>query len=95
MDVSKNNGKTTQNGWFIFIMVPNPIKMDDLGAFPIFLVQHQDDGVFIGLTYSDAFRFFGTPKKHTPQLSGGKSWIEADYGKPLTKDKKEWVGDDW
>ena len=24
-----------QNGWFI--MVPNPIKMDDLGGFPIFL----------------------------------------------------------
>ena len=24
-----------QNGWFI--MVPDPIKMDDLGGFPIFL----------------------------------------------------------
>ena len=27
-----------QNGWFI--MVPNPIKMDDLGGPPLFLVQH-------------------------------------------------------
>ena len=33
MDVSKNSGP--QNGWFI--MVPNPIRMDDLGGFPIFL----------------------------------------------------------
>ncbi len=33
MDVSKNRG--TPNGWFI--MVPNPIKIDDLVGFPIFL----------------------------------------------------------
>ena len=33
MGVSKNKGP--QNGWFI--MVPNPIKMDDLGFSPLFL----------------------------------------------------------
>ena len=38
MGVSKNRGKTPKmdggnNG-------SNPIKMDDLGGFPIFLVQH-------------------------------------------------------
>ena len=32
--VSKNRGTKTQNGWFI--MVPNPIKIDDLGV-PLFL----------------------------------------------------------
>ena len=26
--------------WMVKIMVPNPIKMDDLEVFPIFLVQH-------------------------------------------------------
>ena len=31
MDVSQNRGETPQNGWFI--MVPNPIKMKDLGVF--------------------------------------------------------------
>ena len=35
MDVSKNRRFSPQNGWFI--MVPNPIKMDDLGGVPIFL----------------------------------------------------------
>ena len=30
MGVSKNRGTVPQNGWFI--MVPNPIKMDDLGG---------------------------------------------------------------
>ena len=35
MDVSKNRGTPNpQNGWFI--MVPNPIKIDDLGV-PLFL----------------------------------------------------------
>ena len=35
----KNRGilKTPQNGWFVKIMVPNPIKMDDLGVFHLFL----------------------------------------------------------
>ena len=33
MGVSKNGGETPQNG--LFIMVPNPIKMDDLGV-PLF-----------------------------------------------------------
>ena len=37
MDVSKNRGKKPQNGWFM--MVQNPIKMDDLGGFShLFLV---------------------------------------------------------
>ena len=34
MGVSKNRGKTPQNGGFIR---ENPIKIDDLGGFPIFL----------------------------------------------------------
>ena len=33
MDVSKNRGKTTQNGWFTMKI---PIKIDDLGV-PLFL----------------------------------------------------------
>ena len=33
LGVSKN--RCTQNGWFI--MVPNPIKMDDLVGPPLFL----------------------------------------------------------
>ena len=33
-DVSKNRGEKPQNGWFI--MVPNLIKLDDLGVFPYF-----------------------------------------------------------
>ena len=35
--------------------------------------------------------FFGAPIQCsiTPHISGGKSWIEADYGKPLIKDKKD------
>ena len=31
----KIGGKTPK--WMVKIMVPNPIKMDDLGVFPIFL----------------------------------------------------------
>ena len=40
MGVSKNRGFYPQNGWFI--MVPNPIKMDDFGGFttPIFGNSH-------------------------------------------------------
>ena len=26
-----------QNGWFIIIIMENPIKMDDLGVFPLLL----------------------------------------------------------
>ena len=35
MDVSKNRGKTHQNGWLI--SWKTPIKMDDLGGPPLFL----------------------------------------------------------
>ena len=31
----------------------------------------------------------GALARHQRFNQGGKSWIEADYGKPLTKDKKE------
>lgn len=34
------------------------------------------------------------PKAPKALNQGGKSWIEADYGKPLTKDKKE-LGERW
>ena len=34
MAVSKDNGNPK---WMVKIMVPSPIKMDDLGAFPLFL----------------------------------------------------------
>ena len=34
----KIGGKTPQNGWFI--IMEKPIKMDDLGFFPLFLAGH-------------------------------------------------------
>ena len=37
MGVSKNWGTPGTPKWMVKIMVPNPIKMDDLGGFPLFL----------------------------------------------------------
>ena len=39
MGVSKNRGNPK---WMVYFMVPNPIKMDDLGGPPLFLETHID-----------------------------------------------------
>lgn len=56
------------------------------GWFPKYVDQSgapQQNGLFRGLAAWSGFDPLNEER--------GKSWIEADYGKPLTKDKKDWA----
>ena len=51
MGVSKNRGNPK---WMVYFMVPNPIKMDDLGGPPLFLETHIDIQTLVS---NDRFHF--------------------------------------
>ena len=67
-----------------------PTKSDHFEVFWGYhhLRKHQQMGLYWMRNYPGALA------RHKALNQGGKSWIEADYGKPLTKDKKE-LGERW